>query len=127
MSFLLFVSKIIEAVAWPSAAVIIALAFRSELKSLMPLLRKLKVGSLEAEFEREVKTLEKEVSNSIPLEFSPETEPLQHELLQLASINPRSAIIEAWRRIESAIRKVALYHGGSPATSHPIHFLPLIR
>ncbi len=58
---------------------------------------------MEAEFEREVKELQATVQ-ALPEQY-PAGESLTPEkqtLLQLAQINPRSAVLEAWRGVETA-------------------------
>ncbi|MGY8590239.1 hypothetical protein L0935_18570, partial [Paracidovorax citrulli] len=51
MDWLTFISKLIDSIAWPVAAVLLGLIFRKKLAELLPLLRKVKAGPLEAEFE----------------------------------------------------------------------------
>lgn len=115
MDSLSFVSSVIGAVAWPVAAVVIAFAFRSELRALVPLLRKLKAGPIEAEFERDVKAIEQEAGSIVAVKPPEELEGRQEMLRELARVNPRSAILEAWLGVESAVRKAALQRtGGSP-------------
>ncbi|SCC91909.1 conserved hypothetical protein [Thiomonas sp. X19] len=114
MDILTFVAKLIEFTAWPIATVALVAMLRSEIRSLLPHVKKLKAGPLEAEFEREVKELEAMAKAQPQLIPSPEgLTPERHMLLQLVEVNPRSAVLEAWRGIEeSAIRVVrnkALY------------------
>ncbi|MFV0678199.1 hypothetical protein [Variovorax sp. tm] len=56
-----FIEKIVGAVAWPGVVLASVLLFRKELLALMPTLKKLKLGILEGEFEREVKVVEARV------------------------------------------------------------------
>jgi hypothetical protein len=67
MDWLSFISTVASSVAWPVTALTIVLLMRKELVALLPFVRKLKAGPLEAEFEREVKELKEEVEVS----FSP--------------------------------------------------------
>ena len=108
MDFLTFIASLVGAIAWPIAIVVIMLVYRKELKALVPLIRKLKAGPLEAEFEREVKAIEAESAGSVVLEPTEELKRHQQMLWGLADINPRSAILEAWLGVESAVRKAAL-------------------
>jgi hypothetical protein len=59
MDTLSFIAKLIEVLAWPGAIVTVVLLLRKELKQLVPLLRKVKAGPVEAEFEREIAQLER--------------------------------------------------------------------
>lgn len=106
MDLLTFVAKLVEVLAWPVATVVLVVLLRQEIAALAPFIRKLKAGPLEAEFEREVRELRsavettKSVSTIQPLSWQVSAE-------QLAQVNPRSAILEAWRETElSAIREV---------------------
>jgi hypothetical protein len=49
-----FSSKLIESTAWPIAVVSFVAMLRIEIKLLLSYIKKLKAGSVEAEFEREV-------------------------------------------------------------------------
>jgi hypothetical protein len=60
MDFLTFLIRLIEALAWPVAAVVIMFVFRREFQALVPLVRKLKAGPLEAEFERQIQEISQE-------------------------------------------------------------------
>ncbi|MVT30302.1 hypothetical protein GO496_26250 [Acidovorax citrulli] len=44
MDWLTFISKLIDSIAWPVAAVLLGLIFRKKLAELLPLLRKVKAG-----------------------------------------------------------------------------------
>ena len=114
MDWLTFISKLIEFTAWPVASVLLVLLLRQEIKALLPHVKKLKAGPVEAEFEREVKELQREASTQpapVPL---PEGLTAERQMLfQLVQVNPRSAILEAWRGIEEAalrlVQEKALY------------------
>lgn len=60
MDCLTFLSKVLEASAWPIAAVLIALFLRKELQALLPLIKKLKAGPVELELEH----LKKEIDST---------------------------------------------------------------
>ena len=101
-----FIAKLFEVLAWPIAAIVLVILLRREIATLAPFIRKLKAGPLEAEFEREVRELRSEVETSKP---PTDIEPLswQASTEKLAQVNPRSAILEAWRQTEAAaIRRV---------------------
>lgn len=108
MDVLTFITKLIEFTAWPIAAVTLVGMLRAEIKSLLPYVKKLKAGPVEAEFEREIKELEATTKAQPQLLLPPEgLTPERQMLLQLVQINPRSAVLEAWRGVEeSAIRVV---------------------
>lgn len=129
MDWLTFVIRLIEALAWPLtiAIVILVLVFRSEFRGLVPLLRKFKAGpaGVEAEFERTIREISEE-ARATPPEIDEEPDPRKITLTELAILHPRSAILEAWRGVENAVRRAALQKAtGSPVpdVSTPIKAL----
>ena len=110
-----FLIRLIEAIAWPAAIVFVLLSFRSELRRLLPLMRRLKAGPIEAEFEREILDVKQEFEQ-IPFEtFDPDEDADSNKkLIELANISPRSAILESWINLESALRQAVLQKAGSP-------------
>jgi hypothetical protein len=114
MDRLTFVSEVIKALAWPTAASSAVLVLRREIKGLLPLVKKLKAGPIEAEFDREVRELkeqaERQPAAPSPVQISTSE---RQKLLQLAELNPRSAIIEAWHNVEFAARRVVEAHDRS--------------
>ena len=107
MDALTFSSEMVKALAWPTAVLIVVLVLRGEIKTLLSLVKKLKAGPVEAEFDREVRELARETEGQLPPPTSvPPSSAERQKLLQLAELNPRSAIIEAWHNVEFAARRV---------------------
>ena len=105
MDWLTFFSKAIDALAWPIASVVLVCVLRPEIKRLVPFLKRVKAGPVEAEFDREVQQLK----NTAAKEASTSAKQLPDVaskafLLQLAELHTRSAILEAWVRVEAAAR-----------------------
>lgn len=119
MDWLTFVSKFIESVSWPLAVTAGVYFLRTELRDLVPFIKRLKAGPLEAEFERALQ----EVAEDIPT-VAPNIQGPRLQLLNdLVRINPRSAIVEAWIGIDAAVRKAALQRIASsppPDVSSPL-------
>lgn len=111
MDWLTFTTKIIEALAWPVASIIILALLRKQVTGLLPLLKRVKAGPLEAEFERELKELRNESQQASPQQATDTLSPREEKLYKLAEINPRSAILEAWQHVEVASRKRVLELG----------------
>ncbi|MGA0611779.1 hypothetical protein [Caldimonas sp. KR1-144] len=114
MDTLTFIAKLAEFLAWPIATVVLVFLLRGEIKGLLRYVKKVKAGPVEAEFEREVKELKAAAEAEPQLLPPPEgATPEKQMLLQLVQINPRSAVLEAWRGVEdSSIRVIqnkALY------------------
>ncbi len=116
MGALEFIAAIVDSLAWPLAIVVVGLFFRAELRSLLLLLRKLKAGPVEAEFDKQVEELKRE-TESIVKETAqiagPDADEKQ-KLMELANYSPRSAIVESWVRLEGLLRQLAWQHAGSP-------------
>jgi len=107
MDWLTFIAELFKALTWPVVVVAVVLLLRREIRDLLPFLKRLKAGPVEAEFDREVQEIKSGVETQLPsIPPSVTTSPEQQKLLQLAEVNPRSAIIEAWRGIEFAARKL---------------------
>ena len=107
MDILTFIAKLVEFLAWPLATVLLVFMLRGEIKRLLPFIKRLKAGPLEAEFEREVKELKATAEAQPQLLPPPEgATPEKQLLLQLVQINPRSAVLEGWRGVEEASVRV---------------------
>lgn len=106
-----FIVELVKPLAWPVAVIATVVLLRKEIKSLLSLLRKLKAGPLEAEFDREVKELRAEAEVELPPTPTPtpaaaeRSSSQRQKLNQLTQVNPRSAIIEAWLGVEFAAQR----------------------
>ncbi|MBV5349630.1 hypothetical protein JZU71_00235, partial [bacterium] len=91
------------AVAWPITTIILTALFRKPLAELIPFLKSLKYKDLEVKFSRGVDEVKQEILFAIPqtVEIPNSENQLRSSLTQLANISPRSAVLEAWRTIES--------------------------
>lgn len=116
MDWLTFFAQVIGALAWPVTVGIVVVLLKDQIASLFPFLKRLKAGPVEAEFEREIQ----EAKNEAPNLPAPEALPAlvdsrRQQLMQIAYINPRTAILDAWQGIEFAVKKAAIQQiGGSP-------------
>ncbi|MGY1447448.1 hypothetical protein ACW582_09695 [Pseudomonas chlororaphis] len=105
MDWLTFFASIIGSLVWPIVTVILLLVFKDELTKVVPFIKKLKAGPVEAEFDREVKQLKELVASDYKIEdASPAAVASKEFLFQLARLHPRSAILESWVRLEAAAR-----------------------
>jgi hypothetical protein len=102
VDWLTFVSKLVDALAWPAVVLILAFSFRDKISQLFRLVSKLKAGPVEAEFSREVQELRKDAESGVQAALSAAALPHQQRLLKLAESSPRAAIIEAWQLVEFA-------------------------
>ena len=106
--------KLIEAIAWPAAAVWLGYMFRGELRQLLTRMSHFKYKDVEAKFEKELKhaeTATDKVIKAVPRELGEEPrDRIEEAYLQLSRIlevSPRAAIMEAWIQIETALAKLA--------------------
>ena len=129
MDRLTFLAKLVESLAWPLGAIILVLLLREDIRKIAPWIKKLKAGPVEAEmFERKVEELKEAVAaessptsapaptaTATPAPAQPPVETLTTKLpssaskeflFMLAEMHPRSAIVEAWLRVEAAARAV---------------------
>ena len=118
MDWLTFTSRALESLAWPIASVVLVVLLRKEINGLMPFLKRLKAGPLEAEFERELKELRaiSSGSSAVPAS-SAKSESSGDLLIRLAHQHPRSAILEAWARVEATARAALVRRSLIPAGS----------
>ena len=125
MDWLTFISKVIEALAWPGVVAGLLLYLRKDLPRLIASLRKLKFKEVEVEFGEAAKKAAVETSAAVPLpapdkSISGESErDIEQQLLMIAEISPRAAILEAWLRIERAAVAVIQKHGHTTLNATP--------
>jgi len=132
MDWLTFISTMATALAWPIAIVALAAHFRSEIRSLIAGMKKLKVGPMEAEmFELQVReaksaalALPNRVTDMGPAQYSTPgsnaTLPnlaakggdIDSYLLDLVTspayrTAPRTGVLAVWNAVEDAVRSLA--------------------
>jgi hypothetical protein len=104
-----FFRHLVEALAWPIVAILVVWRVGPEIKKKIPLLKKLKAGPVEAEFNEEVAALRQEAEAQFPKsEQDKAVSTEEARLLELAKVSPRSAIIEAWRTVEVVANQAVL-------------------
>jgi hypothetical protein len=111
MDILTFLARLIEALSWPLAIVVLVVVLRKEVRGLVATLSRIKAGPVEAEFGREVAKLQASTEGVDELPPPEQLTPEKRMLLELAGINPRSAILEAWIGVEEALRQLAYSQG----------------
>jgi len=107
MDWKTFFVNIIDAVAWPILIWMLIYKFKSELMSFFYRIKKIKYKDNEIElFEKELEELEETSSHNVKLSNIDENMNEKYNfLIKLANISPRSAIIESFIVLESAINK----------------------
>jgi hypothetical protein len=120
MNILDFIAALVKALAWPVAAIVIAMIFHRQISALLSRIRKGKIGPAEFEFEQEVQELAEQTSAQL------QSQQVGSPTVSLATTNPRAAILEAWLGVESAIHRLA-YNRELPAPSAQRSPLSIIR
>ena len=113
MDCLTFWSDVIRSLAWPTGIVLAVLLLRKPLTRLLPRLRRLKYGDLEAVFggflqETEQEALETRSPEPIPASERP---PVSLTARDLLPISPSEAVLDAWKEVDATARDVAKRHG----------------
>lgn len=111
MDYLTFFAVLIKSAAWPAAIITIALIFRHDLRQLFARVRKGKLGFAEFEFEQGVSELAAEAVT----ELTPTA--ISNPDIELATSNPRAAIIENWLQLENSARQLVNRNSPNSTTS----------
>ncbi|MCE9636435.1 MAG: hypothetical protein K8T90_12085 [Planctomycetes bacterium] len=119
--------QLVQALAWPVAACVMAIVLRAEIRAVLARLAQLKVGSVEANFSKDLDKLEAQAAaESLPTTVPPTTpaptttpptttpdDEISREdnagerIARLAAISPRAAVTEAWLDVERATMEAA--------------------
>ncbi|WP_066271186.1 hypothetical protein [Hydrogenophaga palleronii] len=119
MDWLTFISKLVDSLAWPVAGVLLGLIFRKKILDLIPSLRRVKAGPLEAEFEVATKQVlastvdlaSKQHSFEVSqIESRPRVEETATKLL-MARSEPTATIIEGWSTLDGELHRLGRQTG----------------
>lgn len=106
MGWLDSIARLLDAVAWPVALLVVVWWLRGPLAELIRGLKRLRSRWFDAEFGRKLQAMETKADRAqLP---GAKEEP---KLERLAAISPRAAITEAWRNVEVALRDQARQRG----------------
>lgn len=119
MDWLTFASKAIDSLAWPIVVLVLGVVLRRQVSNLIPYLRKLKAGPVEAEFEMEARQA---LANSEKLsvqhlkESTIKREKPTEEKEAIAKLigartDPAGMIIEAWAGVDGALFRLGKQTG----------------
>lgn len=121
MDWLTFVSKAIDSLAWPIVVLVLGLVFRRKLLDLIPSIRKLKAGPVEAEFELAAKQVlanaaEVTTRDALPgAKARPEVEaPGAQEIVARlinARTDPAGTILEGWAKVDGELFRLGQQMG----------------
>lgn len=121
MDQLTFISKTIEALAWPTVTLVLGLVFRRKLLDLIPAIRKLKAGPVEAEFELAAKQVLADAAvasahgATSAIKVRPETEASSGTELVAKLISARNdpigMILEGWAKVDGELFQLGAQMG----------------
>lgn len=106
-----FIVEIIRALAWPLAVITAVLLFRKSVVRLLPHLTAFKYDKFEVQFAKEIAALEKQTQADLPpVPLRSGHAAIREQLINLAMSSPESAIIEAWRYLETQLLDTAIHN-----------------
>lgn len=105
-----FIASIVGSLAWPTAAIVIAFAFRKQISGLLNKIRRLQWGDTSVELADQLDKIET-ASQAIPVLQNEPPPPLPNDRFQqLLEISPSAAILDSWRGVEQMLRQNASDH-----------------
>lgn len=112
---------LVSVLAWPLTVLILVFLFRREFRQAASRLSSLKYKDLQADFARELASVEDEIKLLPPTSTTNRSDASvtqtatelssEERLLRLAEISPRAAITEAWRDVELTTKAAAEAYG----------------
>ena len=115
MDALSAIVELVKALAWPVSVFAIIFLLREAIQGLIASIRegRVKYKDLEFTFKRDLQQARQSIEmlpqQSVPALRAP-AEPEINELMALAQMAPRAAVIEAWTRLEAAAAEFAQRH-----------------
>ncbi|MDH1696927.1 MULTISPECIES: hypothetical protein [unclassified Pseudomonas] len=111
MDWLQFISSIVASLAWPVAVITIVALLREPLGKVVPMIRSLKYKGLQIDVGRELEAAKVSAEHTdVQVECMEELEPTP-VFRQLASIEPRAAVLSAWSPVELALKDLSMKNG----------------
>ena len=115
MDGLTFISSLIQSVAWPFTILVLLIAYRRPVISLIPALRALRYGGFELEFSSRIDRLEEQADQAgLPKAAAAASGGASVQgvqdlgrLYELNVLSPRAAILEAWLLVEQELHRRA--------------------
>ncbi len=115
MDWMQFVAALVESLAWPAVAVVMVALLRKPITKLIPQIRTFKYKDLHVDLGEQLEEVKEAVKKDAvddqnPIPSSPPL-PAQPDVLSLARLDPRAAILSSWIDVERALRALALKAG----------------
>lgn len=109
MNLLEFIASLVDSLAWPGVVCLFLWIFQERIGSLLSRLVRFKHKETELEFSEGIERLKREEQPALR-DAAEEAEPNEQyqELLNIAEISPRAAVMEAWIKVETSAAKAAV-------------------
>ena len=104
--------KILEIITWPIITVIAMILFRNDLRKVLGRLSKVETSAAKMMFNEDMKEVESNIPKVVE-ETANEGSSWLKEMISIAKLNPRAAIIEAWTTIEVACLELGMVQGAT--------------
>ena len=122
MGVLDFIASLVGSLAWPLAAVIIALVFHKRIGLLLAKIRTLKWGEAAVDFTENLDKVESAaaaLADQTDGQDSPPPAAPSGRFHELLAISPNAAILDTWSEVENEIRKLGNHHGLIDSAARP--------
>ena len=126
--------ELVKALAWPASAFAIIFLLRRAILRLIDSIRegRVKYKDVEFTFKRDLEQAResiKKIETITPPALPAPQEPEIDDLMALAQLSPRAAVVEAWIRLEAAGAEFARKHAPAEASRQrkPSMFLDVLR
>lgn len=108
MDYLTFISKLIDSLSWPIVTLALGFALRDKLGDLLPSLKKVKAGPVEAEFSIEARKVYDKSQDLLAEKQIDSEGDARDTKIALAKIHsarkdPVKMVLEAWRSVDGAL------------------------
>lgn len=113
MDWKTFISSLVASLAWPSVIIVLLIVLREQIVGLAERLQELSLpGGAKATFQRELEIARGEAENLPPAPATSNSERIvpeaeERRFLRLAATAPEMAVVEAYKRIEEVLNKIA--------------------
>jgi len=115
MDWMQFVSAMTASLAWPASVIGLAILLKPALAGLIPKIRSFKYKDFHIDLVEKLDALKDEVSASGSVSRPESQSSASPNVVELAAIDPRAAIISSWQEVETELSKLAAKHNLPPA------------
>ena len=104
MDTLEFIAALVGHLVWPLTVIVAIFVFRGPISNLLPFLQRLRYKDFVVEFNQKIDDVEAQATAMTGKSIEDRVE---DDLLELAQVHPRGAVIDSWLAVERAVRDLA--------------------